>query len=81
MRNGKPFVPDVVKTISADGVHRAITICMAPQNSRTSIGLYRKAAEGDTGTPFALDLVESWHGHPLLPQAFVEKLRAGWEPA
>jgi protoporphyrin/coproporphyrin ferrochelatase len=81
MRNWKPFISDVVRTMSADGVRRAVAICMAPQNSRTSVGLYRKAVEGDTGTPFSLDFVESWHDHPLLARAFAERLRAGWEPA
>ena len=28
-----------------------------------------------------MDFVESWHDHPLLIQAFVEKLKAGWEVA
>jgi ferrochelatase len=81
MRNWKPFIPNVVKTMSAEGVKRAVAICLAPQNSRTSVGLYRKAVEGETGTPFALDFVDSWHDHPLLAQAFAENLRAGWEPA
>jgi len=81
MRNWKPFISDVVRTMSADGVRRAVAICMAPQNSRTSVGLYRKAVEGDTATPFSLDFVESWHDHPLLARAFAERLRAGWEPA
>jgi protoporphyrin/coproporphyrin ferrochelatase len=58
-----------------------IAICLAPQNSRTSVGLYRKAVERESGPPFALDFVQSWHDHPLLVQAFAEKLRAGWEPA
>jgi ferrochelatase len=79
MRNWKPFIPDVVKAISADGIQRVIAICLAPQNSRTSVGLDRKAVEGDSGPPFALDFVESWHDDPLLAQAFAEKLRAGWE--
>ena len=78
MRNWKPLIADVVKKMQVDGVMRAIAICLAPQNSRTSVGLYRKAVEGEDGPPFALDFVESWHDHPLLIQAFVEKLRAGW---
>jgi ferrochelatase len=78
MRNWKPLIADVVNKMHADGVTRAVAICLAPQNSRTSVGLYRKAVEGENGPPFALDFVESWHDHPLLIQAFVEKLRAGW---
>jgi ferrochelatase len=81
MRNWTPFIPDVVKKMAADGVNHAIAICLAPQNSRTSVGLYRKAVEGDAGPPFALDFVESWHDHPLLIEAFVDKLRTGREQA
>jgi ferrochelatase len=78
MRNWRPYIPEVVRQMRADGVEEAAVICMAPQNSRTSVGLYRKAVEGEGGPPFALEFVESWHDHPLLVQAFVEKLRAGW---
>jgi len=81
MRNWKPLIPDVVCRMAADGVQQVVAICLAPQNSRTSVGLYRKAVEGKTGTPFALDFVESWHDHPQLIQAFVEKLRDGWARA
>jgi len=81
MRNWKPFIPDVVKTMVHDGVRRATAICLAPQNSRTSVGLYRKAVEGESGTPFALDFVDSWHDHPLLIKAFSEKLHPGWTSA
>ena len=76
MRNWKPFIPDVVKKIAADGIERVIAICLAPQNSRTSVGLYRKAVDGPQGPPFSLDFVESWHDHPLLIEAFVEKLKS-----
>ena len=79
MRNWKPFIPDVVKKIAADGVERVIAICLAPQNSRTSVGLYRKAVDGPQGPPFQLDFVESWHDHPLLIEAFLDKLRVGRE--
>jgi len=81
MRNWKPFIADVVKRIAADSVARTIAICMAPQNSRTSVGLYRRAVVGDNGTPFALEFIESWHDHPLLAEAFADRLRAGWEMA
>ena len=43
MRNWRPYIPDVVKQMRADGVEEAAVICMAPQNSRTSVGLYRRA--------------------------------------
>jgi ferrochelatase len=81
MRNWKPFIPDVVKKISADGIQRVVAICLAPQNSRTSVGLYRKAVDGPQDPPFTVEFVESWHDHPLLIEAFVDKLRAGREQA
>ena len=78
MRNWKPFVGDVVAQMARDGVRKAIAVCLAPQNSRTSVGLYRQSL----GTPpFAVDFVENWHDHPLLIRAFAEKLDTGWKTA
>ena len=81
MRNWKPFVADTVRTMAADGITRAAAICLAPQNSRTSVGLYRAAMNGESGTPFATEFVEEWHDHPLLINAFAEKFRAGYAHA
>ncbi len=81
MRNWKPFIADTVRTMQAAAIERAIVICLAPQNSRTSVGLYRAALNGQGGVPFAVDFVESWHDHPLLIRAFAEKLRVGWQHA
>src|SRR6202020_2568581 len=38
MRNWRPYIPDVVRTMRADGVEDIALICMEPQNSRTSVG-------------------------------------------
>ena len=81
MRNWKPLIAETVRTMKADGAESAVVICLAPQNSRTSVGLYRTALNGESGVPFAVDFVESWHDHPLLIKAFAEKLRTGWEKA
>ena len=81
MRNWKPFIADTVCSMKADGIERAVVICLAPQNSRTSVGLYRAALNVEGGTPFGVDFVESWHDHPMLINAFAEKLRAGWVKA
>jgi protoporphyrin/coproporphyrin ferrochelatase len=80
MRNWKPFTADAVRKMVQDGISRAVVICLAPQNSRTSVGLYRTALQ-KSGTPFTVDFVESWHDHSLLIQAFADKLRRGWEHA
>src|SRR5271156_4515411 len=81
MRNWKPFIADAVKAIATNGYERVITICLAPQNSRTSVGLYRSAVVGAGNLPFKMDFVDQWHDHPLLVKAFAEKLRSGWEKA
>jgi len=82
MRNWRPLVGDVVAEMQRAGIARAVAICLAPQNSRTSVGLYREALLGDSGTaPFEVDFVDNWHDHPLLIKAFAEKLAAGWKRA
>jgi protoporphyrin/coproporphyrin ferrochelatase len=79
MRNWRPYIGDTVKQMAAEGVTEAVAICLAPHNSRTSVGLYRRAVVGETGTaPFTVTFVESWHDHPLLIEAFGERLRAGY---
>src|SRR5690349_9160289 len=43
MRNWNPFIAETLRTMKSDGIARAVVICLAPQNSRTSVGLYRAA--------------------------------------
>jgi ferrochelatase len=77
MRNWNPFISDAVRQISADGVERVVAICLAPQNSRTSIGLYKKYLFEDAtrlAPHVQVDFVENWHDHPGLVEAFRERL-------
>ena len=80
MRNWKPFIGEVVGQMAQAGVQNTVAICLAPQNSRTSVGLYKRAVE-EGRPPFAVDFVDNWHDHPLLIRAFAEKLAAGWHRA
>jgi len=75
MRNWRPYIPEVVKQMRADGVEAAAVLCLAPQNSRTSVGLYKRAVQAEAG-PIRIDFTESWASHPLLADAFAERLRA-----
>ncbi|MGD0737726.1 MAG: ferrochelatase [Terracidiphilus sp.] len=77
MRNWRPYIPDVVKQMRADGIEQFAVICMAPQNSRTSTGLYRRAVEAESAG-LKIDFTEGWAQHPLLAQAFAERLRPAW---
>ena len=78
MRNWRPYIPEVVRRMRADGVEEAAVICMAPQNSRTSVGLYRRAVEAEAAG-LRIDFTEGWARHPLLADAFAERLRPAWE--
>jgi len=80
MRNWHPFIADTLSQMVSDNVRRAVAVCLAPHNSRTSVGLYKEVLFG-AGAPFVIDFVEEWHDRPLLIQAFAEKLRAGWAEA
>jgi ferrochelatase len=74
MRNWRPYIPDVVRQMRADGVEEAAVICLAPQNSRTSVGLYRRAVEAEAAG-LRVDFTPGWAHHPLLIEAFAERLR------
>jgi len=80
MRNWHPYIADVVAQMRADGVTHIKALCLAPQNSRTSVGLYRRAlmavAEG-----LQIEFVAGWAEHPLLAHAFAEKLSPTWTQA
>jgi ferrochelatase len=77
MRNWRPYIPDVVRRMRADGIEEAAAICLAPQNSRTSVGLYRRAVQAEAGG-LRIDFTEGWADHPLLTEAFAERLRPAW---
>lgn len=74
MRNWRPYIPEVVRQMRADGIEQAAVICMAPQNSRTSVGLYRRAVEAEAGD-LRIDFTPGWAQHSLLADAFAERLR------
>ncbi len=77
MRNWKPFISESVRRLTEEGIRRVVALCLAPQNSRTSVGLYRERLR-DAVEKFAprldFDFVESWHDQPDLIAAFREKI-------
>jgi protoporphyrin/coproporphyrin ferrochelatase len=74
MRNWKPYIADVVATMRANGITKIVAICLAPQNSRTSVGLYRRAVFAAT-EGLQVEFIEGWADHPQLIAAFAERLR------
>ena len=81
MRNWRPYIGDVVRQMRADGIREAVALCLAPQNSRTSVGLYRRAAFAEAGNDLRLDFIDGWATHPRLADAFAERLRPVWQEA
>jgi protoporphyrin/coproporphyrin ferrochelatase len=76
MRNWKPFIREAVAELAAAGVSRVIGIPMAPQFSTLSVRKYIDAATAALPAGIAFDAVESFHTHPLLIDAFTERVRA-----
>lgn len=81
MRNWSPYIRDAVARMRRDGIRQAAVICLAPQNSRTSTGLYHKVAAAETAGSMAIEFVESWADHPDLAEAFRERLEPVWVEA
>ena len=86
MRNWHPYIADTVATMAAAGIQSFRAICLAPQNSRTSVGLYRTAAQNaiqQAGTEHGMhmEFIAGWSDHPLLAQAFAERMWPVWAEA
>ncbi len=79
MRNWKPYIADVVRQMRADGITSVVAICLAPQNSRTSVGLYRRAALAEAAGAIAMDFIDGWAEHPRLAEAFAGRLLPVWQ--
>jgi ferrochelatase len=80
MRNWHPYIADVVEKMRTDGITHIRAICLAPQNSRTSVGLYRRALMA-AAAGMEIEFLAGWAEHPLLAQAFAEKLWPVWAEA
>jgi ferrochelatase len=74
MRNWHPFIQETMDQIRAAGIGRLACVCLAPQFSEMSVGLYVKhtnaAADG-----VELAWATSYHTEPQLIDAFAERLR------
>ena len=77
MRNWHPFLKDTLQQMQADGVERIIAVCLAPQYSKLSVGFYfRRVQEAKVELGLQAEIVwtKSFHAHPLLIEAFAEKI-------
>ena len=75
MRNWKPFIADAMRGIAATGARQVIGIPLAPQFSTVSVLKYMDAAKAALPAGVDFTCVRSFHDHPLLIDAFAEKVR------
>ena len=76
MRNWAPFIKEAIDTLTTQGVTRVIGVPLAPQFSSLSITKYVDAARAALTDGVQLDAIHSFHDHPLLLEAFAERVRA-----
>ena len=74
MRNWKPFIKTALEELAAAGVTRVIGIPLAPQFSSLSVQKYIEAARSALPDGMQFESVESFHTHPLLLDAFAERI-------
>lgn len=77
MRTWLPSIDEAIRSLVDRGVRRVIAIPLAPQFSTLSVRKYYDAAATTAAAArVTLDRVPSYHDHPLLLEAFAERVRA-----
>ena len=74
MRNWHPFIAEVVRELVDAQVTRVFGIPLAPQYSSLSVQKYMDAAQAALPSTARFSCLESFHDHPLLIQAFAERV-------
>jgi len=79
MRHWEPRIRKAVAQITADGIHTAIGLVMAPHQSLLSTGAYFSqldTAITEQGVNLEVIRIDAWHDHPGLIDALTEKTSA-----
>lgn len=77
MRNWHPFIAEMMARVRESGVERLAAVCLAPQYSELSVGLYirrTEEAKQQAGVAAEIAWAKSFHAEPLLIEAFAERL-------
>jgi len=75
MRNWHPYIGAAMSALAEKKVDRIIGLPLAPQFSTLSVQKYMDAAAAALPAGVAFDAIRSFHAHPLLLQAFAERVR------
>ncbi|MBB3109853.1 ferrochelatase [Paenibacillus phyllosphaerae] len=75
LKHARPYIEDGVEAMAKDGITKAIGIVLAPHYSMMSVGGYIKRAKEKAGElGVAMSFVESYHLHPKLIEALVDRV-------
>jgi protoporphyrin/coproporphyrin ferrochelatase len=80
MRNWHPYIKEAMEQLAATSPEQIIGLPLAPQFSTLSVQKYMDAARAALPAGPTLTPVRSFHDHPLLLQAFAERVRAANAP-
>jgi len=75
MRNWHPYISAAMTELAAKNVDRVIGVPLAPQFSTLSVQKYIDAATAALPAGITFEAVRTFHAHPLLLQAFAERVR------
>jgi protoporphyrin/coproporphyrin ferrochelatase len=84
MKHSPPFIADMVRQASSDGVTELLCVALAPHYSSISIGGYERAVEEGNrslGAPLDVTLVKSWHANPLMVSMWAGRIKDAGEVA
>lgn len=75
LKHARPYIEDGVKSMAAAGITKAVSVVLAPHYSIMSVGGYNKRAQ-ETAQEVGIELasVDSYHLHPALIEALVERV-------
>jgi len=77
MRNWHPFVAETMNEVREAGLERMAAICLTPQFSEASVGLYMRRTEEarqQAGVTAEIVWAKTFYDEPLLIEAFAERL-------
>ncbi|TYP73899.1 ferrochelatase [Paenibacillus methanolicus] len=75
LKHARPYIEDGVEAIAKDGFKQAVGIVLAPHYSVMSVGGYNKRAkEKATELGVEMTCVDSYHLHPKLVDALVDRV-------
>jgi ferrochelatase len=75
MRNWHPYISAAMRELADRNVERIIGLPLAPQFSTLSVQKYMDAATSALPAGVVFEPVRTFHAHPLLLQAFAERVR------